>query len=96
MSVALELGKEIGMVDIGGGYLQLTTSTDPKYPGLIVEFVSNDEDILIEKNPEYVRPSVLIEHPKGENVSLYVWNNQRDEDYQEKITLFDMNGGLNK
>ena len=69
------------VVRIQGGYFVATEASDPDYPGIDVEFVSDSD------NGEYAsRPRVLFERPveSGELRAL-IWNDKNSEDYTEEI-----------
>lgn len=58
----------------------MTAAQDEDYPGIDVEFVSNEpqEDALS-------FPRVLFEKTKGDNLRALVWGNVQNEDYTDKI-----------
>ena len=69
------------VVRIQGGYFVATEASDPDYPGIDVEFVSDSD------NGEYAsRPRVLFERPveDGELRAL-VWDDKNSEDYTNEI-----------
>lgn len=69
------------IVRIQGGYFVATEASDPDYPGIDVEFVSDSD------SGEYAsRPRVLFERP-AENGKLraLIWNDKNSEDYTEEI-----------
>lgn len=75
--------EETLVVKVEGGYLYATISGDIDYPGICVEFVSDDD---IGENPS--RPTVLVEKPVGEDLRALVWSDDDDEDYTTEI-IFD-------
>lgn len=69
------------VVRIQGGHLVATEATDPDYPGIDVEFVSDSD------NGEYAsRPRILFEKSveDGELRAL-VWDDKNSEDYTNEI-----------
>ena len=64
-----------------GGYIRATVSGDPFYPGIDVEFVS-DEDI-----GEEIRPRALFEYPHDGELRVLVWTDKDNEDYTHEITF---------
>ncbi len=68
---------------IKDGYLDIRVSQDPEYPGLDVEYISNNED---KGNSLKTRPRVLIECPKDTNVlRALIWGNPDNEDYSDSV-----------
>lgn len=69
------------VVKIQGGHLVATETTDPDYPGIDVEFVSDSD------NGEYAsRPRVLFEKPVEEGeLRALVWDDKNSEDYTKEI-----------
>ena len=67
-------------VKVDGGYLYATISGDIDYPGICVEFVT-DDDI----GESASRPTVLIEKPVGEELRALIWDDKDDEDYTTEI-----------
>ncbi len=71
------------IVKVDGGYLRAETSCDPDYPGIDIEFISDDED-----REALSRPRVLVEKPVDNgNLRALIWNNPNSEDYTEEINL---------
>ena len=70
-------------VRVKGGYIRANASTDPDYPGIDVEFVSDDynEETLS-------RPRVLFEKPTDDKLRVLIWDDSGNEDYTKEI-LFD-------
>lgn len=68
-------------VKVNGGHLVATTSPDPDYPGIDVEFVANNDE------GEFLsRPRVLVEKPLDyDKVRALVWADKNKEDYTEEI-----------
>ena len=69
-------------VRVDGGYLIATESGDVDYPGICVEFISDDmdDDVLSV-------PSVLIEKPVDDELRVLIWADEDNEDYTTKITF---------
>lgn len=67
-------------VKVEGGYLYATISGDVNYPGICVEFVT-DDDIGVASS----RPTVLIEKPVDDDLRVLVWEDEDDEDYTTEI-----------
>lgn len=76
------------VVPIKSGKLVAKISPDPSYPGIVIEYLNNEEDEL-----SLSRPSVVIEQSKEdnpkENIYCYIWNNSQQEDYTEKHLLWE-------
>lgn len=71
------------VVPVKGGNLVATSSPDPNYPGIDVEFLSK-YDI----GNTASRPRVLIEQPSDSlEVRALIWDNPDSEDYTNEITL---------
>lgn len=69
-------------VRVNGGYLCATEVGDTNYPGICVEFVSDN------KEESLSTPTVLIEKPVGKDLRALVWGDKDDEDYTTEI-IFD-------
>lgn len=69
-------------ISMEGGYLIIDESQDPNYPGVDIEFVSDNEKELL-----YTRPRIVIEKPKGEKLHCLIWNDKSSEDYSDKIVF---------
>jgi len=67
-------------INVEGGYLTATPSGDENYPGIVVEYVGDNDS---EQNLS--RPTALLEKPKGEDVRLLVWADSHQEDYSANI-----------
>lgn len=76
------MGSNCLKVDVEGGYLYATISEDPNYPGICVEFVTNDD-----VGESLSRPRVLMEKPLDDEVRALVWEDKNDEDYTAEITF---------
>lgn len=70
------------IVRVEGGYLRADPSQDPNYPGIDIEFIADSEpdDIMS-------RPRVLFEKPIDGCLRALIWNNQKNEDYEEEIVF---------
>lgn len=74
--------KDALKVKIKDGYLIATRSPDPDYPGIDIEYVTNDE------SQELSQPRVLIECPKETNIlRCLIWDDPNNEDYSEEIII---------
>ena len=70
---------------IKNGYLEIIASADPDYPGLDVEYKSDNER-NIPDNQLHTQPRVLIECPKNTDMlRCLVWGDAKQEDYTECI-----------
>ena len=70
-------------VKVKGGKLVATTSEDPNYPGIDIEFITNGDD-----NTSLSNPRVLVEQPcDSTQIRALIWNNRHQEDYTEEIEL---------
>lgn len=85
--ILLEKG-ETYAIPIKNGYLEIRVSIDEDYPGIDVEYVSNNE------HPENLsRPRVLIEAPIDEDTGVQdklrvlVWRDNQAEDYTDLIEI---------
>lgn len=73
---------------VKGGTMVATTSPDPQYPGIDVEFISDNDNDMFQS-----RPRVLIEQPdKDLGLRILVWNDRNQEDYTEEILLYKPDG----
>ena len=72
----------------GKGYFDAMTCPDSEYPGIDVEFVSNDDH-----GERASRPRVVFEWPNDGNLRMLLWTNRDSEDYVEEFE-FDENGNL--
>lgn len=69
-------------IKVKGGYLIATPSLDPNYPGIDVEYISDDDT-----GQHISRPRVLVEYPKDDTLRAIIWNDPQSEDYTEEIDL---------
>lgn len=69
-------------VRVNGGYIRANASSDPDYPGIDVEFVS-DNDV----GETLSRPRVLFEKPVDDNLRALIWDDADDEDYTKEIVF---------
>lgn len=69
-------------VRVEGGYIRANASSDPDYPGIDVEFVS-DNDV----GETLSRPRVLIEKPVDDNLRALIWDDADNEDYTKEIVF---------
>lgn len=68
-------------IKVKGGYLRAIESGDPEYPGIWVEFVSNDDN-----GKNLSRPQALMEiDPNTNKPRLLVWDDPNNEDYTKEI-----------
>lgn len=68
------------IVKVKGGELVATKTVDPEYPGIDIEFVSdNDDDSALS------RPRVLFECTKDGKLRVLVWADEDNEDYTHKV-----------
>lgn len=75
-------------IPLKNGYLDIRVSQDPDYPGLDVEYISDNP------HPEALsNPRVLIEAPIDEDTGeqnllrALIWANRKSEDYTDEIKL---------
>lgn len=81
-------GAGISTVDVKGkGYFEIMTGCDPNYPGVDVEFISNNDN----NENKASRPRVVFEYPKDGGLRMLIWANRDSEDYTD-IIEFDRNG----
>ena len=69
-------------VRVKGGYIRANASSDPDYPGIDVEFVSNND-----VGETLSRPRVLIEKPVDDNLRALIWDDADNEDYTKEIVF---------
>lgn len=69
-------------VRVNGGYIRANASSDPDYPGIDVEFVS-DNDV----GETLSRPRVLFEKPVDDNLRALIWDDADNEDYTKEIVF---------
>jgi len=69
-------------VRVKGGYIRANASSDPDYPGIDVEFVS-DNDV----GETLSRPRVLFEKPVDDNLRALIWDDADNEDYTKEIVF---------
>ena len=70
------------VVNVRGGYLIATISTDPYYPGIDIEYVAENDN-----GENLSRPRVLVEWPHNDKLRALIWNDPDNEDYTRKIKL---------
>lgn len=69
-------------VRVDGGIIIARQSMDLEYPGIDVEFVSDNE------NPNNLsRPRVLFESPKEQGLRALIWDDVNNEDYTNEIVF---------
>ena len=74
---------DVLIVKVEGGYLRADKSKDPDYPGIDIEFISEQKN-----GHNLSRPRVLIEKPCDSHVlRALIWNNPASEDYTKEIIL---------
>lgn len=69
-------------VNVEGGIIRATVSTDPDYPGIDVEYIADYEHPLAMS-----RPRILMEKPKGEEIRVLAWEDKNKEDYTSEINF---------
>lgn len=75
-------------IKVKNGYLRATPSPDPNYPGIDVEYITNDDT-----GKNMSRPRVLVEYPQDDdcnaNTTLraLIWDDPQSEDYTKEIEL---------
>ncbi len=75
-------------VKVEGGIIVATESPDEEYPGIDVEFVSDDDT-----GEKASRFRVLFEKPKGQKLRVLIWEFDSCEDYTTEITFNEQQGG---
>lgn len=68
------------IIEAEGGYFEVIKSLDSDYPGVDIEFFSDNED-----ESELSRPRILFEKPKNGSLRALVWNNSSKEDFEVEI-----------
>lgn len=69
------------------GVFDVLISNDDEYPGVDVEFISENDDKL----ENVSRPRILLEQPVGKPLRILIWDNPDSEDYTREI-IFDNAG----
>lgn len=70
-------------IKVKDGYLKATTSEDPNFPGIDIEYIPEEIDELSISDPR-----ILIEKPVDSNeLRALIWNDSQDEDYTDKIVF---------
>lgn len=72
---------KIYTLPIKNGYLDIRVSTDPDYPGLDIEYISNLEK---DSHGEFTRPRVLVECNENK-LRTVIWGDHTAEDYSSTI-----------
>lgn len=71
-------------VNVPGGVLRATKSSDPEYPGIDIEFIATAEDRSCGKFLS--RPRVLMEYEiEDDELRAVIWADEKSEDYSEDI-----------
>ena len=71
-------------VNVPGGVLRATKSSDPEYPGIDIEFIATAEDRSCGKFLS--RPRVLMEYEiEDDELRAAVWADEKSEDYSDDI-----------
>lgn len=65
---------------IKDGYFRVDKSADPNYPGIDIEFISDDD-----LGNSLSRPRILFEKTENGNLRALAWNNPDKEDFVEEI-----------
>lgn len=68
------------IVKVKGGELVATKTVDPEYPGIDIEFVSDNDN-----GSALSRPRVLFECTKDGKLRVLVWADEDNEDYTHKV-----------
>ncbi len=69
-------------IKVIGAYIRANASSDSDYPGIDVEFVS-DNDV----GETFSRPRVLFEKPVDDNLRALIWDDADNEDYTKEIVF---------
>lgn len=70
-------------IKVKNGYLRATPSPDPNYPGIDIEYISDNDT-----GQHMSRPRVLVEYPENDTLRALIWNDPQSEDYTKEISLF--------
>lgn len=68
------------IIEAEGGYFEVVKSLDSDYPGVDIEFFSDNED-----ESTLSRPRILFEKPKNGDLRALVWNDSSKEDFEVEI-----------
>lgn len=68
------------IIKVKGGELVATKTVDPEYPGIDIEFVSDNDN-----GSALSRPRVLFECTKDGKLRVLVWADEDNEDYTHKV-----------
>lgn len=76
---------------IRDGFLDISISADPNYPGIDIEYVSENED-----ENSWTRPRVVVENDNSENeLRCLVWADRASEDFTDYVCLICPNTSSN-
>ncbi len=80
-----ELGRNISVTQLhltvpGKGYFEAITSPEDDYPGIDVEFISDEDE-----GKTASRPRVVFEYPAEGSLRMLIWANKDSEDYSDCI-----------
>ena len=68
------------IIEAEGGYFEVIKSLDSDYPGVDIEFFSDNED-----KSTLSRPRIVFEKPKNGDLRALVWNDSSKEDFEVEI-----------
>lgn len=68
------------IIEAEGGYFEVVKSPDSDYPGVDIEFFSDNEN-----ESALSRPRILFEKPKNGDLRALIWNDSSKEDFEVKI-----------
>lgn len=71
-------------INVKNGYIRATLSSDPEYPGIWVEFVSDKDEGQTPSRPQILFEQPAHNFPEGQ-VRALIWDNPEDEDYTQEI-----------
>lgn len=76
---------------IRDGFLDISISAEPNYPGIDIEYVSENED-----ENSWTRPRVVVENDNLENeLRCLVWADRTSEDFTDYVCLICRNTSSN-
>ena len=87
----LEPGQKYAL-PLKDGYLEIVGNYDPLYPGLDVEYITeNSTDPKYKSNPRVLLETPAIDEDENDfgELRMLVWNDRNKEDYTEEIQFPD-------
>lgn len=83
--ISEELQEKCIRVPVLGGHLYVTVCSDPAYPGIDVEYVSDKDDGEKKSRPRVTMEMTMEDDEKHGTLRALVWNDPESEDYTDEI-----------